>query len=454
MGLTLLAAAPALLMFLTQWEAMAAFVGRLHMVVLHFPIALLLLALLCEAIEFVGRGRWRFPTALLLFLGATGAVTAMAFGWLLMRSEEMEGPILERHLQAGMAAAILAVITLLVRLGAGRGSRAGAWSYRVLLVLTCGVLVKAGHEGGSLVHGENYLNERAPWREGVKRAPIVFPTTPVAEWDIYAHVVTPILQTRCYDCHATQRFKGGLILDSWAALQRGGKGGAAVTPGQPDKSALIQRMALPLQHYQHMPPRRQPQPTSEEISLLRRWIALGSPAEGTLGRFGVDARTLAAAKKLPELLPQDARPPEHTELDPKALAKLRAPLAPAVAQLQARFPNVLIYQSRQSADLELNAAVLKRAFGDEALAAFAPVREAIVWADFSGTGITDQSAPAIAAMKNLRVLRLARTAIGQKTIAAIAPLPALESLSVVETAITADTLPPRLRTLRNLYVGP
>ena len=453
-GIALLAAAPALLMFLIRWEGVAAFVGRLHMVVLHFPIALLLLALLFESLEVVSRGRWRFPATLLLFLGTTGAVAAMALGWLLMRSDAFDGAIIERHLQAGMAAAILAVITLLVRLGAGSASRAGAWSSRGLLALTCGVLIKAGHEGGSLVHGEDYLNEYAPWHEAPRREPFVFPATPVAEWDVYAQVVTPILQTRCYDCHKTQRFKGGLILDSWAALQRGGKGGAVVVPGQPDKSALLQRVTLPFHHYQHMPPRRQPQPTPEEMALLRRWIALGAPAQGTLASLGVDQRSLTAAKKLPELLQQDARPAERAEIDPNVVAKLRRPLAAEVARLQGRFPNVLGYQSRESADLELNAAWLKQKFGDDSLAAFVPVREAIGWADFSGTAITDASALAIAAMKNLRVLRLARTRVSDRTMQAIVTLPRLESLSVVDTSITADSLPARLRTLRHLYIGP
>lgn len=453
MAIALLAAAPALLMFLVQWEGVAAFVGRLHMVVLHFPIALLLIALLFDVIEVASRGRWKFPAALLLFLGTTGAVLAMALGWLLMNSESLAGPIIERHLQAGMAAAGLAVITLLVRLGAGSASCAGAWSSRLLLAVTCSVLIKAGHEGGSLVHGEDYLNEYAPWHDAPRREPFVFPTAPVAEWDVFAHVVTPILQTRCNDCHQARRFKGGLVLDSWAALQRGGKGGVVVVPGQPDKSPLLQRVMLPFPHYQHMPPRRHPQPTPEEMALLRRWIALGAPAQGTLASFGVDPRSIAAAKKLPALLQQDATPVERAETDPKLVASLRQPLAAELARLQARFPNVLNYQSRESAELELNAAVLKQQFGDDALAALAPVREAIVWADFSGTALTDASAPAIAAMKQLRVLRLARTRVGERTMQAIGSLPRLESLSVVDTAITAESLPPRLQKLPHLYVG-
>jgi hypothetical protein len=86
--------------------------------------------------------------------------------------------------------------------------------------------------------------------------------------------------------------------------------------------------------------------------------------------------------------------------------------AAKVAELQARYPSILAYQSRQAADLELNASLLGAAFSDADLAAFAPLADRITWADLSGTAITDASAPVLAKWRNLRTLRLAREAGG------------------------------------------
>jgi len=266
-----------------RWEWLPFFLGRFHPTVLHFPIALLLLAALLEMLQIASCGRWRFPVAAILFLGSLSAVTAMALGWLLMEADAVTGVLAERHRQGGIVVAILAVAALFVRLiPAGETRRVGQWSYRALLLATCIMLLRASHDGGTLTHGEDYLTEYAPWRKPAPPVALAFPTDkPIVQWDVYAHVVTPILQTRCYECHAAKNAKGGLVLDSWVGLQRGGKNGAVLVAGQPEKSPLLERMNLPPEQKEHMPPRRKPQPTPEEMALLRRWIALGAPGQGT-----------------------------------------------------------------------------------------------------------------------------------------------------------------------------
>src|SRR5580658_8380153 len=50
--------------------------------------------------------------------------------------------------------------------------------------------------------------------------------------------VRPVLANNCYACH-TNSAMGGLRLDSRVALLKGGGRGAAIVPGDPDKSVLI-----------------------------------------------------------------------------------------------------------------------------------------------------------------------------------------------------------------------
>ncbi len=459
---TALAASPALLLLAGRapWEWLAPFLGRFHPVVLHFPIALLLLAAMLETIQVASRGRWTFPLRLVLFLAGISAVTAAALGWLLMRADEVEGALAERHQQGGVALAILSLLTLFMHLAPrSRENRSLRYACRGLLLATCAVLLRTAHDGASLTHGEDYLLEYAPWREPYAPPPFAFPTgQPILEWDVYAHVVTPILQARCYECHGARNVKGGLELDTWAVLQRGGKSGAAIVAGEPDESLLLQRIDLPLVHQDHMPPRRRPQVSPGEKALLRRWIMLGAPAQGTLASVDFSNRLLSVVSQMPEGLRSDAAPgPDaaEKEIDPAEVAKLRADLATIVAALQAKYPFVLSYESRQSAGLHLNAGLLGEKFADDDLAAFGPVRGEIVRADLTGTAITDGAAGAIAAMKRLRVLRVGGTEVTDAFVKALGPLGQLESLSVYGTAITAAAVPQleRMGRLKKIYVG-
>src|SRR5262245_4724763 len=53
--------------------------------------------------------------------------------------------------------------------------------------------------------------------------------------------VRPVLAEHCFQCHSTaaKKKRGGLQLDSRAAVLKGGDTGPAVRPGEPEKSLLI-----------------------------------------------------------------------------------------------------------------------------------------------------------------------------------------------------------------------
>jgi hypothetical protein len=88
----------------------------------------------------------------------------------------------------------------------------------------------------------------------------------------FARDVKPILARYCVRCHAGAEPHGGLRLDSYAGVMRGGDSGPAVIPGDAAASLLIAKVER--RNRPAMPPRRALRPTA--VSELRAWIAGGA----------------------------------------------------------------------------------------------------------------------------------------------------------------------------------
>jgi hypothetical protein len=143
------------------------------------------------------------------------------------------------------------------------------------------------------------------------------------------------------------------------------------------------------------------------------------------------------------------------EVDPEKLAKARATVERVAAPLRTRFPGVIQYESRDSADLRVNASLLAAAFGDAELTALAPLREWIVEMDLSDTAITDASSSVLTQMTRLRVLRLNGTRVTDATATALTPLSRLESIGLFRTDVSdtgMQTLA-KLPELRRVYAA-
>jgi len=133
--------------------------GNYHVMVIHFPIALLLAAAVGE-LWFVCRSV-RQPTSAVSFcvlLGAISAVVSAALGWLHAASGygANSPSTLTWHRWFGTAtAAGSVVLAILSAIESRRGVRSG-W-FRLLLLLAAVLVGVTGYFGGSLVYGENYF---------------------------------------------------------------------------------------------------------------------------------------------------------------------------------------------------------------------------------------------------------------------------------------------------------
>ena len=90
--------------------------------------------------------------------------------------------------------------------------------------------------------------------------------------------VRPILVDTCVKCHGPTKQKGGLRLDSRAAVLEGGDSGPAVVPGKPEESPLVSAVKQE-DDGPKMPPSKKLDP--EQIATLSKWVKLGAPWPGS-----------------------------------------------------------------------------------------------------------------------------------------------------------------------------
>ena len=424
----------------------AQFIGRFHLLVIHFPIAFILLV---PVLELAGRNR-RFPDLrasvdFMLALATFSAILAATLGWCLARSGNYSGSLVTQHMWGGVCVAGLCWLCWMLH-GRFSGQRLD-FIYTFGLVVAVGLVSWTGYRGGQLSQGENHLTERMPagLREWLGISLEDKRPSAAGATSFFSVRVEPIFAGHCNTCHGRSKQRSRLRLDSYEALMRGGKHGLVVKDGNVQGSELFHRITLPPGDEKAMPAEGKRPLSADEIKILQLWIAAG--ASPTLAADAIKDAPTDATPVVADVT--------FEEIDAAAVAKRRAPLSSTVAELQKRFPDVLEYESRGSANLVVNVSRIGDKFGDRELAALKPLAEQIVIADFSGTAVTDRSAASIAAMRHLRVLRLMRTQITDATMQALGGLDQLESLNVFGTAVSPAALQvaAHLPKLRYLYAG-
>ena len=437
----------------------ALFLGRFHPVILHVPIGLILLALILEHSHVRGLRQWipKVPpetATFLMFCAAVSALVSTVLGWMLSFSGGYDPALLQRHFNAGLITAIGANLALLLKLlsDAYPASKPGAWAYQLTLLATGASLGLAGHLGASITHGEDYLTEYAP--NPVRRLmglpihvdPADQPWKPLPERAVFTEVVAPVLAERCVGCHGGAKAKGGLRLDAFAQVMKGGDSGAAVVAGDPAKSNLLRYLDLPETDSKHMPPKGKVQVTDDEHLILSWWVEAGAPENKTVGELTLpDDVQLAMDRNVPEAIRAKREAEKHARV---------VRLAGVVSGLQKRVPGTLRAVAPDDTDLEFSASVDPSRFGDGQLRELAAVGDNLVALDLRRTAVTDAGLQTLGKMPNLRRLQLQETNTGDAGLISIKTLPKLEMLNLYDTHVTDQGLAglASLKKLRRLYL--
>ncbi len=412
-----------------NWEQ---FLGRFHPMVVHLPIGMLVLLPILE-IAGARKHALREAAEWVLGLACITALGALALGYLLAFGSGDTGTTLVRHLWGGTVLSICLLACVLVRAEWVDGvSRL----YPAILFAGLLALVWTAHQGGSITHGDNYLTAYMP-----ERLRAMFGIRP-AENDLahagtlYAAKVQPILNANCVICHGASKSQGGLRLESYEWLMKGGKDGAVIVARDTTHSLLLQRVSLPPDNAQAMPAEGRPPLKPGEIATLRAWVAAGA----SLTAPNTDVARLSNPTQAEE-------PPAKPVGDYSALA---GEIAAMKTSLGAK---LLPVSSKPSDGLILITTDSPESFDDAALTRFQKFAPYIVEVDLARTAVTDKSFATLATFTNLRTIQLEGTRVTGADIDKLGQLSQLSALNLADTKLapSALTVLRSFKNLRHLY---
>lgn len=297
------------------------FLGRLHPMVLHIPIGLMSLVLFLELVsnlpeklllrfgvlkEAVSNTTWLIGLVLI-----TTAFTILHGVLLYVSGGYEESELARKHLLGGSvfytAASALVLIKLWIRSARLRSisSTLGALTAFIIMCISA-------HDGASLTHGERYLSQYAPsilkpilspepatqTEESVKTAKSI---QDFADGNVYEVAIQPIFDLTCVECHKASKKKGKLRMDSYEKLIKGGASGDLYVANNLEKSLLLERIYLPMDDDEHMPPSGKRQPTDAQVKVLEWWILSGAPNQGSLNSHAPPQEILETIKVLPTI---------------------------------------------------------------------------------------------------------------------------------------------------------
>ena len=453
-------------------------VGRSHPLLVHFPVALLVVAAASEL-----GGLWRrspevgaMARGLVWF--ALPATFAAAFaGWTMSERDPVSRAMastLEWHRWTGVGVLALTVLCVLLRqkTSAFRGA------------LFCGAIGVGvtGHLGGTMSWGDGYLLEPIQsWRaanartepapESVVRlkneserpvgaAPGVLLGGP-SSLDVseetkprlkdpeaestpikmeFVKDIQPILERYCVECHGPRKKKGGLRLEPIdAAFPTGDEDFWTMLPGDGESSLLVQRMLLPRDDDEAMPPKGDAVP-ADEIQKVITWINAGAHGPG------LEHIKRAATKAVDERRLDPLGVLEPTEAE-------QALIDTAVAALRDRGVVVQAVAQRHYG-LEVNLSLVRPAASDEHLDLLRGLEPVLVRLDLSRTAVTDEGFAQVAALPELRDLRLGGTQLGDAIAPVLKQSPKLTRLNLYGTKCSEALLPTlsNLESLERLHI--
>jgi uncharacterized membrane protein len=394
-------------------------VGRMHPLILHFPIVILMLAMVMEFFrfraEFVNEKLYQTFTNYLLVLGALLSSITVIMGLLLSREPGYEGSTLQWHKWFGVGVAFAGYGVYILR----HSSKYSVTLAKTGAIVTIFCLVIAGHFGGELTHGDDFVFGPVTDKDKNKVA--------IDKALVYQDVIAPIFEAKCKSCHNADKMKGGLMLTTPAALLKGGKNGKLFVPGDPKMSLLLQRVHLPETEKKHMPPTGKPQLTEQEKLLIYFWVK-NNPD------FKKKVIDLPATDSLRLIATTLLKPAAGTE----EIYDFKAADEAEIKKLNNNY-RVVYPLASESPALAVNI-YNKTTYNVKALEELSAIKKQVVSLDLNKMPVKDADLKAIAQFENLRSLILNFSDITGSGLKELLVLKHLKSVSLAGVKLNIDAL--------------
>jgi len=248
------------------------FLGRFHPIILHLPIGALIVLFFMELINSVN-SKLNLESAcnILLWFSVISIIPTLLLGFLLGSSGNYDDELLNSHKWLGWFTALICVWLVVIREKKSKSNPNKVSNfYRVFLFVNVILLSLAGHYGGYLTHGEDYLTKYMP----LAMKKMIGLDTENAEYIVineevddsssqivyYEKTIRPIIQTYCFECHNVDKQKGDMRLDTLHWDMRN------------QRHAERWHEALNVINLGEMPPKKKKQLETNERRILVNWL--------------------------------------------------------------------------------------------------------------------------------------------------------------------------------------
>lgn len=409
------------LLVFEDWVQLPVFLqvtGRMHPLVLHFPLVLLFVGIFLEwltSLKNFHHPATREITTVVFYLFALGAAFTALFGFFLYREGSYLGDEVVWHKWLGTAVSLLAVLIILLK-------EKSPLIYYGLLVSSAICLIWAGHLGAEITHGKGFLTEpiRRQWH--ARTIEIENPDSAV----VFRDVIQPILNEKCLNCHNSNRAKNNLILSDYQSIIKGGKNPGALVAGKADESLLYQYALLPLDDSLHMPPKEKLQLDQEEIKLIGWWINTGAKAHEKYVKF-------PKADSIHTIMLARFQPKTGIDLidisfaDQAKIKDLNNPYR-TVQQISTRKPYIAVFLGS------------KKDFSGKDLTELKDIGKQIISIDLGNSAVKDDDLQYLIQFPHLQKLHLQNIPVGDEGIKQLRGLRHLNFLNLSGTKVTAKTI--------------
>ncbi len=273
--------------------------------------------------------------------------------------------------------------------------------------------------------------------------------------------ILPFLEKKCVQCHKapfekdgkTVKPKSGLRFDAAWAIQAGSENGAVLVAGKSGESAMFERVTLPSDDDDFMPPKDKADPlTPAEVELLKNWIDEGADfgewhgsLEGKPADLSNSGKTITVSEtqKIYQRLAEGLTMPEEKSWESVTASGGRvmrlsqtSPLLSVDFRLsptEAKDEQIL---SAKVIGANIAHLDLSRSAVTDAALALATETPRLLRLDLNNTAIGDGGLNHLAGLKELRYLNLHQTEVTDAGLKTLEGLKSLEAIYLWQSKVT------------------